>query len=213
MSKHIQNVHIALINCKILKTIEEGALPGRKEYLEFPFQPEYIDHGQNRQIHSGFRTLSDEEFVRLSKESKLFTQMIERGKLIVRDELPESEQTQYQIITGLKERLFALEQENEGLKSGKGVASKKELDDARADLAQTQAKLADALSDLEAAREQAGGTGADLGDATEIVEAKDAKIGELLGLLHQVKKIVDEKNFKPAAVLLKDLPAADSPQF
>lgn len=106
--KYIQNVHIALIRCKI---VDEGAPleGGRPVPREFFFRPATQDRGTGRMLESGYTPIEDSDYDLLMKQSKTFSHFTDPAKkvLYVHDDLPDDIKTPQDVLVSVRKDLQA----------------------------------------------------------------------------------------------------------
>jgi hypothetical protein len=104
--KYVQNVHIALIKCRI-EDPDSPRIAGRVASRDFLFRPASNDRNSGRQLESGFTAVEDSDYEALVKQSKLFTHAVEQKLLFVHDDLPAEAQTPHDMLVATRRELAA----------------------------------------------------------------------------------------------------------
>jgi phage-related tail protein len=129
MAKFIKNINAGKITCKT----RDGEL-----VKEFPIEQTNRYNGQT--IHSGFTTLTDAEFKKLSEESPGFKNALEKWKVFaVYDELPPEAKTPGETLADARKEI--VEANNRAaVAEAKAAELQKQLDEANAKLAAQEKK-------------------------------------------------------------------------
>lgn len=174
-----------------------GTAAGKPKQDAIVFKPEVIDRIGNKQVHSGYTRLSDDEYQSLCRHSKFFTHAVEKGYLIVLDELPYSAQTPADIIAANKQEISDLKAQIEELKrkmSGTIVGE----------------KLKELSTQLEASKQTVAEQAEEIRRLT--VSADD---GQTIAYLNAVLDEIDQSAVEEAKAIVNDRMATSSvsPEF
>jgi hypothetical protein len=158
--KYIQNVHTALIKCKV---VDAGAPleGGRPVPREFFFRPATTDRGTGRALESGYTPIEDSDYDLLMAQSKTFSHFTDPAKhmLYVHDDLPDDIKTPQDVLVSVRKDLQAANTLIATLQAQVATNSGKALTDAKAEITNLKSQITALQDQLNAAKAAIPGAG------------------------------------------------------